>query len=57
MLKEVAASIGAAAATGTILDASVVDMLANSLENLATCMDTLSDILEAYTSKEKVNEN
>ena len=57
MLKELAASLGAAAATEKLIDADIAELLAESLENLADCMDGLTQILEAYASEEESNED
>ena len=57
MIKELAASIGAAIATETLVDADLAEWLADSLEGLANYMDRLSELLEVYASnKEESNE-
>ena len=54
MIKGLAASLGAAAASGIVADSSIPDLMAEGLECLADFLDKLSEILEAYASKEKV---
>jgi len=54
LIKGLAASLGAAAASGMVADNNVSDLMAEGLECLADFLDKLSEILEAYASKERV---
>jgi hypothetical protein len=56
LIKEIAASLGAAAATGTLTSSNATELLADRGGCLADCMDGLSELLEAYVSKEDQNE-
>ena len=57
MIKEVAASLGAAAATEKLIDGDIVELLSDSLEDLADCMERLTKVLEAYALKEETDES
>lgn len=51
MIDKVAASLGAAVASGIASEIELTELLATGLERFADLLDSLTKLLEAYASK------